>query len=285
MSLDRSPTVRRRRLGMELRNLREGSGYTIDEVAAHLECSGSKLSRLETGKGLPRLRDVRDLLDLYEVVDDRQRELMLTMVRESKNKGWWTNYEDVLPAAFETYVGLEEEAASIRAFQHHVLGLLQTEDYARAMLRAGHVADGLDGVDRLVRLRIDRQRQLRKDNPLELWAVIDEAALHRRVGGPKVMLEQLHYLAEVAALPNVTLQVLPFEKGAHPGVAGAFSLIEFPEATVNDVVYVDGPAGNIYLEKPLEVRRYTLIFDHLRAAALPPDDSVDLVDDMASRLH
>src|SRR5829696_7498847 len=244
VSLDRSPTVRRRRLGMELRNLREGSGYTIDEVAAHLECSGSKLSRLETGKGLPRLRDVRDLLDLYQVVDERQRELMLTMVRESKNKGWWTNYEDVLPAAFETYVGLEEEAASIRAFQHHVLGLLQTEDYARAMLRAGHVADGLDGVDRLV-------------------------------GGPKVMLEQLHYLAEVAALPNVTLQVLPFEKGAHPGVAGAFSLIEFPEATVNDVVYVDGPAGNIYLEKPLEVRRYTLIFDHLRAAALPPDDSVE----------
>jgi transcriptional regulator with XRE-family HTH domain len=269
---------------MELRNLREGAGLTIEEVAAHLECSGSKLSRLETGKGLPRLRDVRDLLDLYEVSDTSQRDLLLTMVRESKNKGWWTDYEDVLPAAFETYVGLEEAATSIRTFQHHVHGLLQTEDYARAMLKAAHVADGMESVDRLVRLRIDRQRQLRKDNPVELWVVIDEAALHRKVGGSKVMQGQMNYLVEVAQLPNVTLQVLPFEKGAHPGVIGAFSLIEFPDITDNDVVYVDSPAGNIYLEKAIDLRRYTLVFDHLRAAAMPPDDSVELVDELAARL-
>jgi transcriptional regulator with XRE-family HTH domain len=270
---------------MELRNLREGAGLTIDQVATQLECSGSKLSRLETGKGLPRLRDVRDLLDIYGVNDETQRELLLAMVRESKNKGWWTDYEDVLPAAFETYVGLEEEAASIRTFQHHVHGLLQTEDYARAMLRAGLVGDSSDSVDRLVRLRIDRQRQLRKKGPIELWAVIDEAALHRKVGGPKVLQGQLHYLMEVAELPNVTLQVLPFDKGAHPGVIGAFSLIEFPDPTDNDVVYVDSPSGNIYLEKAVDVRRYTLVFDHLRAAALPPDTSVVRIDDLAARLH
>jgi transcriptional regulator with XRE-family HTH domain len=284
VSLDRSPTVRRRRLGMELRNLREGAGLTIEGVAQHLECSGSKLSRLETGKGLPRLRDVRDLLDLYKVTDPEQRELLLTMVRESKNRGWWTDYEDVLPAAFETYVGLEESATSIRTFQHHVHGLLQTEDYARAMLRAALVAEGLDSIDRLVRLRIERQRQLTKEDPVELWAVIDEAALHRKVGGPKVMQGQMQHLMNVSEYPNVTLQVLPFDKGAHPGVIGAFSLIEFPDVTDNDVVYVDSPAGNIYLEKAVDLRRYTLVFDHLRAAALAPDESVELIDDLAKRL-
>jgi transcriptional regulator with XRE-family HTH domain len=285
MAVDRSPTVRRRRLGMELRNLRESAGLTIDEVASHLECSSSKVSRLETGKGVPRQRDVRDMLDLYGVVEQTQRELMIKITREAQSKGWWTDYEDVLPAAFETYIGLEEDAATLRTFQHHVHGLLQTEDYARASLRAALIADTSESVDRRVRLRIDRQRQLTKDDPVELWAVIDEAALHRSVGGAKVMHGQLHHLIDASEMPNITLQVLPFSQGAHPGLVGAFALIEFPDVNDHDVVYVDSPAGNIYLEKPSDIRRYTLIFDHLRAAALAPDQSVELIEELATRLH
>jgi transcriptional regulator with XRE-family HTH domain len=281
--VDRSPTVRRRRLGIELRRLRETAGLMIEDVAVHLECSSSKVSRIETGKAVPRVRDVRDMLELYDVTDT-QADLLLTIVREAQQKGWWTDYEDVLPAAFETYVGLEAEASSLRTFQHHVHGLLQTEGYARAMLRGGHLSDS-EGVERLVALRMRRQDMLTKPTPIELWAVIDEAALHRLMGGAEVMQGQLAHLVEVAELPNVTLQVLPFAKGAHAGVIGAFTLIEFPDATDNDVVYVDSPAGNIYLEKDKDLRRYTLVFDHLRAAALPPDESIPFIEGVAGTLR
>jgi transcriptional regulator with XRE-family HTH domain len=280
--VDRSPTVRRRRLGIELRRLRETAGLMIEDVATHLECSSSKVSRIETGKAVPRVRDVRDMLELYDVTDT-QSDLLLTIVREAQQKGWWTDYEDVLPAAFETYVGLEAEASSLRTFQHHVHGLLQTEDYARAMLRGAHLSES-DGVERLVALRMRRQDMLTKPNPIELWAVIDEAALHRLMGGAEVMRGQLARLVELADLPNVTLQVLPFAKGAHAGVIGAFTLIEFPDPTDNDVVYVDSPAGNIYLEKDKDLRRYTLVFDHLRAAALPPDESLPFIEAVAREL-
>jgi transcriptional regulator with XRE-family HTH domain len=280
--VDRSPTVRRRRLGIELRRLRETAGLMIEDVATHLECSSSKVSRIETGKAIPRVRDVRDMLELYEVTAT-QSDLLLTIVREAQQKGWWTDYEDVLPAAFETYVGLEAEASSLRTFQHHVHGLLQTEEYARAMLRGAHVSDS-DGVERLVALRMRRQDMLTKPAPIELWAVIDEAALHRRMGGGDVMRGQLAHLVEMADLPNVTLQVLPFAKGAHAGVIGAFTIIEFPEATDHAVVYVDSPAGNIYLEKDKDLRRYTLVFDHLRAAALPPDESLPFIEAIAQEL-
>jgi transcriptional regulator with XRE-family HTH domain len=280
--VDRSPTVRRRRLGIELRRLRETAGLMIEDVATHLECSSSKVSRIETGKAVARVRDVRDMLELYDVTDT-QTDLLLTIVREAQQKGWWTDYEDVLPAAFETYVGLEAEASSLRTFQHHVHGLLQTEGYARAMLRGAHLSDS-EGVERLVALRMRRQDMLTKPTPIELWAVIDEAALHRLMGGAEVMRGQLAHLVEVAELPNVTLQVLPFAKGAHAGVIGAFTLIEFPDPTDNDVVYVDSPAGNIYLEKDKDLRRYTLVFDHLRAAALPPDESVPFIEQIAGSL-
>jgi len=283
MVVDRSPTVRRRRLGLELRRLREGAQLTIDDVAAHLECSNSKVSRIETGKAVPRVRDVRDMLDLYEVTET-QRDLLLTIGREAQQKGWWTDYEDVLPAAFETYVGLEAEASSLRAYQHHVHGLLQTEGYARAILQAGHPADGAEGLERRVALRLRRQQLLTRPVAVELWAVIDEAALHRRIGGSAVMRDQLHHLVETSELPNVTLQVLPFARGAHPGVIGAFAIVEFPDPTDHDVVYVDSPAGNIYLEKDKDLRRYMLVFDQLRAAALPPDDSVAFIDAVAATL-
>ncbi|MEU8272254.1 helix-turn-helix transcriptional regulator [Sphaerisporangium sp. NPDC049002] len=277
MSASQGSTVRRRRLGIELRRLREASDKTIEEVARHLERSASTISRIETGKTVPRLRDVRDMLDMYGAVDD-QRELLLAMVRDAQQKGWWTDYEDVLPAGFETYVGLEAEAASLRTYQTNLVhGLLQTEDYARALLRAVRLMDSQENVDRLVSLRMRRQSALVRDHPLELWAVLDEAVLCRPIGGPTVMRAQLEHLVQVAGTPTVTIQILPFAKGAHVGLIGPFSIIEFPDVTDSDVVYAESPAGNLYVEKPKDVRRYTLVFDHLRAAALPPDESVALL--------
>lgn len=283
MVTDRSPTVRRRRLGMELRKLRDTAGLMIEDVARHLECSSSKVSRIETGKAVPRVRDVRDMLTLYDVTDT-QRDLLLTIVREAQQKGWWTDYEDVLPAAFETYVGLEAEASSLRTFQHHIHGLLQTEDYARAILRAAHPTEPADSVDALVGVRLRRQQLLTNTTTLELWAVVDEAALHRGIGGSQVLRGQLRHLGEMSELPNVTLQVLPFAKGAHAGVIGAFTIIGFPDSTDHDVVYIDSSSGNIYLEKDKDLRHYSLVFDHLRAAALPPDESVPFIEDVAKAL-
>lgn len=283
MPENQSPTVRRRRLGVELRRLREAAGLHIEQVAKELECSNSKVSRIETGKGLPRLRDVRDMLDMYEVTDDAQREVLLTITREAQQKGWWTDYEDVLRPRFETYIGLEAEAASLRSYHTHLVhGLLQTEDYARAVIRAGRPADSPDDLERLVAVRMRRQELLTRDRPLELWAVIDEAVLRRPIGGRAVMRAQLQRLIEAAPLLNVTLQVLPFPQGAHAGLDGTFSVIEFPEQADTDVVYVDSGAGNIYLEKARDVRRYTLRFDHLRAAGLAPEESVAFISEVVN---
>ncbi len=286
VTTDHSPTVRRRRLGIELRRLREAVNLTIEDVGKHLECSGSKVSRIETGKGMLRHRDVRDMLDLYGVTDEAQRDFLFTIAKEGQQKGWWTDFEDVLPAGFDIYVGLETEAASLRDYHTHLVhGLLQTEDYARTLLRAMRLGDDPDDVERLVTLRMRRQPVLRREGqPLDLWAVLDEAVLRRPIGGPTVMREQLRRLIEICELPNVTLQVLPFGQCAHAGLSGPFTVIEFPEPTDTNVVYVDGPAGSIYLEKPADVRRYRLRFDHLRAAALPTEDSVRFIDAVSKEL-
>jgi len=281
---DLSPTVRRRRLGIELRRLREATDYTIEDVAKHLECSGSKVSRIETGKGMLRIRDVRDMLDLYGVADEDRRDLLLTMAREGQQKGWWTEYEP--SAGLEIYIGLEAEAASCRHYHSHVVvGLLQTEDYARALLRAVRVTDPPEEIERLVALRLRRQSILhREPRPLDLWAVVDEAVLRRPIGGKAVMREQLMHLIEICELPNVTLQVLPFARGAHAGLDGSFVIMGFPDPTDMDVVSVESPAGNIYLEKAEDLRRYTLRFDHLRAEALPTDESVRSIHEVAKEL-
>ncbi len=274
MPADHSPTVRRRRLGIELRRLREAADYTIEDVAKHLECSGSKVSRIETGKGMLRIRDVRDMLTLYGLTDDDRRDLLLTMAREGQQKGWWTDYDP--PAGLEIFIGLEAEAASYRIYHTHlVIGLLQTEDYARALLRAIHVGDTQEEPERLVELRMRRQSILhREQRPLDLWVVIDEAVLRRPIGGKAVMRAQLLHLIKMCELQNVTLQVLPFARGAHAGLDGPFVVMGFPDPTDSDVVSVESSAGSIYLEKPEELRRYTTRFDHLRAAALPTDESV-----------
>ena len=278
MSDSQSPTVRRRRLGMELRRLREASALMIEDVAKHLECSMSRVSRIETGKSVARIRDVRDMLDLYEVGDEGQREQLLTLAKEAQQRGWWTEYESVLSAGLETYVGLEASAASIRSFQTHLIpGLLQTEEYSRALIKVGRPTESPVNIDRMISLRRRRQAMLAEAGTLEMWAVLDEAVLRRPIGGHPVMRAQLARLLEADELPSVTIQVLPFVRGAHPGLGGAFTIIGFPDPTDLDVVYVDSPAGNIFLEKDKDVRRHTTWFDHLRAAALPPDESADFI--------
>jgi transcriptional regulator with XRE-family HTH domain len=278
MSDAQSPTVRRRRLGMELRRLREASGLMIEDVAKHLECSMSRVSRIETGKSVARIRDVRDMLDLYEVGDEAQREQLLTLAKDAQQRGWWTEYESVLSAGLDTYVGLEASAASLRTFQTHLVpGLLQTEEYARALIKVGRPTESPANIDRMISLRQRRQAMLADAGTLELWAVLDEAVLRRPIGGVTVMRAQLARLLEADELPSVTIQVLPFARGAHPGLGGAFTIIGFPDPTDLDVVYVDSPAGNIFLEKDRDVRRHTTWFDHLRAAALPPDESTDFI--------
>lgn len=277
-------TVRGKRLGSELRRLRQEAEQTLEEVAGHLQISSSRLSRIETGRSVARARDIRALLDLYGITDERQRDLLLRINREAQQQGWWTDYEEVLPAGFETYVDLEAEATSIRDYQVHLIpGLLQTEDYARAIIRATR-GGSADEIEQLVDLRMRRQELLGADRPLQLWQVLDEAALHRPIGGRGVMAEQLRHLREVGARDNATIQVLPFAKGVHGGLSGSFAIVEFPELTDLDVVYVDSSGGNIYLEKPRDIRRHARIFDHLRAEALGEAESAEFFDRVAKEM-
>jgi transcriptional regulator with XRE-family HTH domain len=268
-----SPTVRRRRLALELRRLREAAGMTIEHVAKSLECSDSKISRIETARVRATPRDVRDLLALYGVTGTRQAGL-IQLAREARQTGWWHQAYGDLPV--RALVGLEDAAASISYYvQQLVPGLLQTEDYARAVLRAIRLDLGPAEVERRVGLRMARQSLLTRDEPPELWAVIDEAVLRRVVGGQEVMRQQLKRLAEAAARPNVTLQVLPFTAGEHAGMDGPFTILGFPDPADPDVVYLEHTTSDLYLEDPEATTRYARLFDHLRAESLGPDDSAE----------
>jgi transcriptional regulator with XRE-family HTH domain len=274
----RSPTIRRRRLGAELRRRREAAGVTIDGVAAKLECSASKISRIETGHTSATPRDVRDMLEIYGVVGAESDELV-QISREARQKGWWHPYSTVLTGA---YVGLEAAAESVRAYEQQVVpGILQTEDYAKAMIRAARPDITLDEVDRRVTVRLARQSLLHQDDPLDVWIVLDESVVSRPVGGDEVMRAQLERLVEAADLPNVTLQILPFEAGGHAGMDGTFAILDFPEPSDPDVVYAENATGGLFLEKSDELRKYVFIFDHIRAAALRPEESVAYIAKLA----
>ena len=278
------PTVRRRRLGAELRRLRDSAGYKLEEVAGMLGVAPSTLSRIETGKAPTKSAYLSQLLELYQVTDAGQRQILVDMAREGHRKGWWAAYDDVLPSGLGVYVGLEAEASGLRSYEIGVVhGLLQTTDYARAILRASapHTADQ---IERLVDLRMERQRRLDDNPPLDLWVIHDEAVIRRTVGGPVVMRHQLAHLLVAAGLPGVTLQVLPFDTGAHAGHDGPFSIVEFHDRSDSEVVYVESTAGPIYLEKDREVRASAEVFDRLRAAALPPEASLDLISKAAREL-
>lgn len=279
------PTVRRRRLGTELRKLRESTGYKLEEVAAQLGVAASTLSRIETGKAPTKSAYLTKLLEMYQVTDSGQRQTLVDMAREGHRKGWWAAYDDVLPSGLGVYVGLEAEASGLRSYENSVVhGLLQTADYARAILRETGPRHSAEQIERLVDLRLERQRRLAEEPAIELWVILDEAVIQRMVGGAAVMRRQFGRLLATAAKPGMTLQVLPFESGAHAGLDGSFSIIEFDERCDSEVVYVESAAGSLYLEKDRDVRVRAEIFDRLRAAALPPAASLDLISAAAREL-
>ena len=279
-----SPTVRRKRLGIELRRLREQAELTCEDVGQRLECSGTRISRIETGRISVRPGDVRELLEVYGV-SGAEAESLVQLAREARRKGWWHTYGRVLPTWFEAYIGLESEAVRVRDFQSLVMpGLLQTEDYARAVLRAAPHAGSSTEIDRQVALRMERQKILSQAEPPGVWVVLSESVLRVHVGGPAVMRAQLRQLAGVAERPNITLQVLPFGTVAHVHPVSPFTMLEFPDAADPAVVYLEHLTGSLFLENEDEVRRYRVIFDHLRAESLGTGESADLIAQVAADL-
>jgi transcriptional regulator with XRE-family HTH domain len=278
-----TPTVRRRRLALELRRLRESAKLTCEEVAEQLECSASKISRVETGRVSVSPRDVRDMLAIYGVPEE-QRDDLVQLARESRQKGWWHAFGDTVDPHFATYLGLESAASQIRLYKAtRIPNLLQTEDYARALNVAGHVGGQFPSDARHFAMQMERQRQARA-NPARVWVVLDEAALRRKVGGPEVMRQQLEYLCEVSASPNVFLQVIPFSSGAYVALDLPFVILSFPDAMDPDVVYMGYATGCLWIEDMAEVDRYNLFFHHLQATALSFDDSVALITSVLKEL-
>jgi transcriptional regulator with XRE-family HTH domain len=264
---------------LELRRLREAAGVTIDAVADRLECSSSKISRIETGHSGATPRDVRDMLAVYGVSGPAAEDLV-QVAREARQKGWWHLYGTVLTTA---YVGLEAAASSIRAYEAQVIpGLLQVEDYARAMICEARPDISEAEVDRRVQVRMARQSLLTQDEPLQLCVVLDEAAFHRLVGGADVMRQQVDHLTRMSKLPNITLQVLPFSAGTHAGMDGSFAILGYEEPADPDVVFASNAAGGLFLEKEEELHRYHVIFDQLQRSALAPEESMAL---LASRVR
>ena len=277
MSVDEGPTLRRRRLGTELKRCREAAGLTQENVSRHFEWHAAKVTRIETARVAVTARDVKDLLVLYGVEDEDYREALMALARQSREKTWLTDYRDLMRPG--NFVGLEQEASSMRAWEPILLpGLLQTEAYMRALMRSGRSSDPANVIDRRVALRLKRQGRLLGPGALNLAAVIDESAVRRVIGGSDVMNDQLHALIEAAQLPNVTLQVLPFGAGEHPFLGGSAALLEFRETTHPDVVYLEGLAGDLYEEQPLEVGRYRDEFDRLSAMALDHRLSLKMIE-------
>ncbi|MGW7206946.1 helix-turn-helix domain-containing protein [Streptomyces sp. NPDC054837] len=270
----------RRQLGAELARLRRSRGLKAAEVARHLECSETRVSRIETGSGRTRLRDdeLTALCVLFEITDDQQIQALRNLASgASGGSAWWDGYREVLPSGLEPLLAFESDATTERAWEPVLVhGLLQTSDYAREILAAWSANRPLD-IEDLVNLRAKRSELLTREDgtALELWAVLDETVIRRPIGDTGVMREQIGHLLEMATLPNVTLQMMPVAKGAHPGLGGAFAVLEFEDAP--PVAYVDSPAGNLYLDRPHDVRKFSRSLDLLRAHALDPDDSAALL--------
>lgn len=276
MASNVNPTVRRRRLGQELRRLRELKGMTAEEVAERLLVSQSKISRLENGRRSISQRDVRDLCGVYGVEDERVVDSLMQMAKDSRQQGWWHAFGDI---PYSVYIGLETDAASLRVYESLIVpGLLQTRDYAQAVI-AGMWPEATPGeIDKRIQVRLKRQDRLADpDDPLRFWAVIDEALLRRTVGSPAVMAAQLTHLADLSERPHVTLQVLPFEVGAHPGMYGKFAILEFQDAMDASVVYLEGVTSDLYLERAGDVQSYEIMYEHLRAKALSAEQSRDFI--------
>jgi transcriptional regulator with XRE-family HTH domain len=285
MGAGQGPTVQRRRLGSELRRYREAVGLTIEQAAELIECSDSKISRIETGRVSVRPLELRELCRVYGIPEDQQEPLH-ALSRQSRQRTWWQEHHRVLSEGFRTYLGLEADAHALRTFEISLVpGLLQTGDYARALLKAGGVITDGDVFERLIRIRMTRQELVTRQNgPLRLHAVIDEAVLRRTVGDPALMGAQLEHLRAMAELPNVTLRVVPFSTGLHPGMDGPFTLLEFADPRDPDLVYVEGHAGPLFIDAAEDVARCRDMFGHLDEMALPPRESTALIEKMSVRL-
>ena len=263
------PTVQRLVLGSQLHRLRESRGITAEQAAEAIRGSHSKISRIEHGRVGFKARDVADLLTLYGVTDNEERAALLNLAKEANARGWWHAYSDILPLWAESYVGLEAAASVIRTYQIQLIpGLLQTEGYARALIRQGSAATE-EEIARRGELRASRQEILRRPDAPQLWVVVDEGALRRPVGSREVVREQLAYLAEVADHPAVTLQILPFSAGAHSAMGGPFTILRFAEPDLADVVYIEQLTSALYLDKPAEVDSYLEVMDRLCLEARP----------------
>jgi transcriptional regulator with XRE-family HTH domain len=270
------PTVRMRRLAAELLRLRRAAGLSQEEVAAQTDINVATLYRLETGRAKPQLRTLNALLDAYGVSGSR-RAALASLQKEAGKRGWLHTYDSELPELYTAYISFEQEARQILNYESlFIPGLLQTEDYARAVISGVLPSANEEEVERRVVARMQRQSLLTaKDSP-QLWAVIDEAALHRLVGGPAAMRKQVFHLAEQARNSRITIQVVPFAAGAHPGMPGSFIILRFSQIDP-DIVYIDSMAGDLFLEEEPELIRHNMVFEHLRAVALSPSDTAALL--------
>ena len=271
-----SPTVHRMLVGSQLRRLRTDAGITREEAGEAIRASEWKIHRLENGQVSFKERDVVDLLRRYGVTDAGEVASLVVLAREANAPGWWQPYGDLLPQWFRAYVDLESAATLIRTYEGQLIpGLLQTEDYLRAVIGGAHLDESPEEAERRVALRMRRQALLERALAPRVWAVVDEAALRRPVGGPKVMRSQVERLIEVAGLPNVTLQILPFQAGAHPALVGAFSILRFADQELPDVVYIEHLTNALYLDRRDDVNRYLHVMDSVSLRAEPPDRTLD----------
>nr|WSZ99267.1 helix-turn-helix domain-containing protein [Streptomyces sp. NBC_00857] len=272
------PTVRRRRLGSELRRLREIANFKLEDVADQLGLTTTKLSRIETARINVKIVDLDSLLDLYGVGDETQRRALHNLARDGRRRGWWQTYRHAISPEYADLISLEADAKNMRSYETLLIpGLLQTSAYARATINAINMTSTPEQVNALVEVRTARQAVLTRPEPLELWAVIHESALRPSITSAPVMRDQLQRLLDISELPHVSIQVLPLDAMPHPGMAGSFTLIGFPETADLDVALVESLTSALYVEDPAEVSIYGGAFERLRANALPCDKSADLI--------
>ncbi|MEU7607900.1 helix-turn-helix transcriptional regulator [Micromonospora sp. NPDC049204] len=280
------PTVLRMLLGAQLRRLRESSGVTREGAGWEIRSSESKISRMELGRVGFKERDVSDLLTLYGVTEEHERDALLKLARDANSPGWWHRYGDVLPTWFQSYLGLEAAAALIRSYEvQFVPGLLQTREYARAVVLLGHGTAGPGEIDRRVALRMQRQQLLHRESPPQFWAVVDEAALRRPIGGPEVMRAQLTALIEATKSPNIRLQVIPFAAGGHAAAGGAFTILRFGDQELPDIVYIEQLTSAIYLDKRDDLDYYAVAMERLCVEAEPPERTAEILGQLLDDLY
>lgn len=278
---ERGPTALRIAVGGQLRKLREECGITREAAGDHIRGSHAKISRLELGRTGFKERDIRDLLSLYGVNDPGEREAFLELVRKANQPGWWHRFSDLLPQWFETYLGLEHAAKSIRTYEGQLVpGLLQTPDYARSVVALGHDADA----ERRVSLRRRRQELLTRPGAPSFWAVLDEAVLHRPVGGTRILKEQLEYLVEMSERPNITIQIVPFSAGGHAAAGSSFTMLRFAEPELPDIVYLEQLTSALYLDRRQDLELYRQVMDQLSVQAEAPERSRKLLLEIAEKL-